>query len=78
MAAAVFLLAVPIFALLSSSLSDVQSSDGSPTLANFQAVLAHPLFAPVAWNTLMLGAGTVACQEHKELGPESGQWWDSC
>jgi iron(III) transport system permease protein len=59
-AVAVFLLAVPIFALLSSSLSDVQSSDGSLTLANFQAVLAHPLFAPVAWNTLMLGAGTVA------------------
>jgi len=59
-AVAVFLLAVPIFALLSSSLSDVQSSDGSLTLANFQAVLAHPLFAPVARNTLTLGAGTVA------------------
>ena len=58
-AVAVFLLAVPIFALLSSSLSDVQSSDGSLTLANFQAVLAHPLFAPVARNTLTLGAGTV-------------------
>ena len=59
-AVAVFLLAVPIFALLSSSLSDVQSNDGGLTLANFQAVLAHPLLAPVAWNTLMLGAGTVA------------------
>ena len=59
-AVAVFLLAVPIFALLSSSLSDVQSNDGGLTLANFQGVLAHPLFAPVAWNTLMLGAGTVA------------------
>ena len=59
-AVAVFLLAVPIFALLSSSLSDVQSNDSGLTLANFQAVLAHPLFAPVAWNTLMLGAGTVA------------------
>jgi iron(III) transport system permease protein len=59
-AVAVFLLAVPIFALLSSSLSDVQSNGGVFTLANFQAVLAHPLFAPVAWNTLMLGAGTVA------------------
>jgi len=59
-AVAVFLLAVPIFALLSSSLSDVQSNDSALTLANFQAVLAHPLFAPVAWNTLMLGAGTVA------------------
>ena len=59
-AVAVFLLAVPIFALLSSGLSDVQSNDGGLTLANFQAVLAHPLFAPVAWNTLMLGAGTVA------------------
>jgi len=59
-AVAVFLLAVPIFALLSSSLSDVQSNGGSLTLANFQAVLAHPLFAPVVWNTLMLGAGTVA------------------
>jgi iron(III) transport system permease protein len=59
-AVAVFLLAVPIFALLSSSLSDVQSNDSGMTLANFQAVLAHPLFAPVAWNTLMLGAGTVA------------------
>ena len=59
-AVAVFLLAVPIFALLSSSLSDVQSNGGALTLANFQAVLAHPLFAPVVWNTLMLGAGTVA------------------
>jgi len=59
-AVAVFLLAVPIFALLSSSLSDVQSNDSGLTLANFQAVLAHPLLAPVAWNTLMLGAGTVA------------------
>jgi iron(III) transport system permease protein len=59
-AVAVFLLAVPIFALLSSSLSDVQSNDSALTLANFQGVLAHPLFAPVAWNTLMLGAGTVA------------------
>jgi iron(III) transport system permease protein len=59
-AVAVFLLAVPIFALLSSSLSDVHSNDGGLTLANFQAVLAHPLFAPVARNTLMLGAGTVA------------------
>jgi iron(III) transport system permease protein len=59
-AVAVFLLAVPIFALLSSSLSDVQSNDGGLTLANFQAVLAHPLLAPVAWNTLMLGAGTLA------------------
>ena len=59
-AVAVFLLAVPIFALLSSSLSDVQPNDSGLTLANFQAVLAHPLFAPVAWNTLMLGAGTVA------------------
>jgi len=59
-AVAVFLLAVPIFALLSSSLSDGQSNDSGLTLANFQAVLAHPLLAPVAWNTLMLGAGTVA------------------
>ena len=59
-AVAMFLLAVPIFALLSSSLSDVQANGGGLTLANFQAVLAHPLFAPVAWNTLMLGAGTVA------------------
>ena len=59
-AVAVFLLAVPIFALLSSSLSDVQSNDSGLTLANFQAVLAHPLLAPVALNTLMLGAGTVA------------------
>jgi iron(III) transport system permease protein len=59
-AVAVFLLAVPIFALLSSSLSDVQSNGSTLTLANFEAVLAHPLFAPVAWNTLMLGAGTVA------------------
>jgi iron(III) transport system permease protein len=59
-AVAVFLLAVPIFALLSSSLSDGQSDGSGLTLANFQAVLAHPLFAPVTWNTLMLGAGTVA------------------
>ena len=59
-AVAMFLLAVPIFALLSSSLSDVQANGGVLTLANYQAVLAHPLFAPVAWNTLMLGAGTVA------------------
>jgi iron(III) transport system permease protein len=59
-AVALFLLAIPIFALLSSSLSDVQSNDSALTLANFQAVLAHPLFVPVAWNTLMLGAGTVA------------------
>jgi iron(III) transport system permease protein len=55
-----FLLAIPIFALLSSSLLDVQSNAGAPTLANFKAVLAHPLFAPVARNTLILGAGTVA------------------
>jgi iron(III) transport system permease protein len=59
-AVALFLLAVPIFALLSSSLSDVQSNDSALTLANFQAVLAHPLFVPVVRNTLMLGAGTVA------------------
>jgi iron(III) transport system permease protein len=59
-ALAVFLLAVPILALLSSSLSDVQSNAGGLTFANFQAVLAHPLFMPVAWNTVMLGAGTVA------------------
>jgi len=59
-AAAVFLLAVPIFALLSSSFLDVQPNGGAPTLANFQAVLAHPLFVPVVRNTLMLGAGTVA------------------
>jgi iron(III) transport system permease protein len=59
-AVAVFLLAVPVFALLSSSLSDIQANGGGLTLANFQAVLAHPLFASVVWNTLMLGAGTVA------------------
>jgi iron(III) transport system permease protein len=59
-AAAVFLLAVPIFALLSSSLLDTQSSDGVLTFPNFRAVLAHPLFMPVVGNTLMLGAGTVA------------------
>jgi iron(III) transport system permease protein len=59
-AVAVFLLAVPIFALLSSSLWDARSNDGVLSLANFQAVLAHPLFAPIAWNTLILGAGTVA------------------
>jgi iron(III) transport system permease protein len=59
-AVAVFLLAVPIFALLSSSLLDSQSNDGVLMLPNFRAVLAHPLFLPVVGNTLMLGAGTVA------------------
>ena len=59
-AVAVFLLAVPIVALLSSSLLDTQSNDGVLTLPNFRAVLAHPLFTPVVGNTLMLGVGTVA------------------
>ena len=59
-AVAVFLLAVPIFALLSSSLVDTQSIDGVLTLPNFRAVLTHPLFMRVAVNTLILGSGTVA------------------
>jgi iron(III) transport system permease protein len=58
-AIAMFLLAVPMFALLSTSLVDTQSNDGILTLSNFRAVLVHPMFRPVALNTLMLGAGTV-------------------
>ncbi len=57
-AAAILLLVVPIVSLVSASLQSPETA-GTVTLANFRSVLAHPLFAPTVWNTLLLGSGTV-------------------
>lgn len=57
---AILLMAVPILALVLSSLGYGLLSDGShPTLDNFRQILGDPNLYSVLWNTLVVGAGTI-------------------